>query len=96
MVALSGLLIPCLYSSSWQDNSFLMPFLKKEEKIQKSPAKRFLFILGLGMFALYFALGIAIMFWKDFPMDLSFGYRLAFGLLLIVYSFIRFIRLLRS
>lgn len=73
-----------------------MSFSKEEQNKQKSPAKRFLFILGLGMFALYFALGIAIMFWKDFPMDLSFGYRVAFGVLLIVYSFIRFVRLLRS
>jgi hypothetical protein len=48
------------------------------------------------MFALYFALGVAIIFWKDFPMDLSFEYRLAFAILLIAYSFIRFVRLLRS
>ena len=73
-----------------------MSFLKKEEVKQKSLEKRFLFILGLGMFALYFALGVAIIFWKDFPMDLSFEYRLAFAILLIVYSFIRFVRLLRS
>jgi hypothetical protein len=73
-----------------------MSFLKKEEFKQKSPAQRFLFILGLGMFALYFALGIAIIFWEDFPISLSFEYRLAFAILLIVYSFIRFVRLLRS
>ena len=72
-----------------------MSFNRREEKLQKSPAKRFLFILGLGMFALYFVLGIIIMFWKDFPMDLSPGYRIAFGILLIVYSFYRFVRLLR-
>ena len=69
---------------------------KEQEKIQKSPAKRFLFILGLGMFALYFVLGIIIMFWKDFPIDMSQGYRIAFGVLLIGYSFLRFVRLLRS
>ncbi|SDM83492.1 hypothetical protein SAMN05421813_12519 [Daejeonella rubra] len=73
-----------------------MSFSEQEQNKQKSPAKRFLFILGLGMFALYFALGVAIIFWKDFPIDLSFGYRLAFAILLIVYSFIRFVRLLRS
>jgi hypothetical protein len=73
-----------------------MSFSEEEQSKQKSPAKRFLFILGLGMFGLYFALGIIIIFWKDFPMDLSFEYRLAFALLLIVYSFIRFVRLLRS
>ena len=69
---------------------------KGQEKIQKSPAKRFLFILGLGMFMLYFVLGVIIMFWKDFPIDLSQGYRIAFGVLLIGYSFLRFVRLLRS
>lgn len=69
---------------------------KDQEKIQKSPAKRFLFILGLGMFTLYFVLGVIIMFWKEFPIDMSQGYRIAFGVLLIGYSFLRFVRLLRS
>ncbi len=73
-----------------------MSSFNKEHKQQKSPAKRFLFILGLGMFSLYFALGIAIIFWKDFPIDLEFKYRIAFAVLLIVYSFIRFVRLIRS
>ena len=73
-----------------------MSLNQEQEKIQKSPAKRFLFILGLGMFTLYFVLGIIIMFWKEFPIDLSQGYRIAFGVLLIGYSFLRFVRLLRS
>jgi len=73
-----------------------MSLNSEQEKIQKSPAKRFLFILGLGMFALYLVLGVIIMFWKDFPIDLSQGYRIAFGILLIGYSFLRFVRLLRS
>jgi uncharacterized membrane protein (DUF485 family) len=73
-----------------------MSSFNKEQKKQKSPAKRFLFILGLGMFSLYFALGIAIIFWKDFPLNLEFKYRIAFAVLLVVYSFIRFVRLLRS
>ena len=67
---------------------------KREE--QKSPAKRFLFVLGLAMFTLYLVLGIAIIFWKDFPIQLAFGYRVAFGVLLIVYSFFRFVRLLKD
>jgi len=73
-----------------------MSLNSEQKKIQKSPAKRFLFILGLGMFALYLVLGVIIMFWKDFPIDLSQGYRIAFGILLIGYSFLRFVRLLRS
>lgn len=73
-----------------------MSEVKEHEKIQKSPAKRFLFILGLGMFMLYFVLGVIIIFWKDFPIDLSRNYRIAFAVLLIGYSFLRFVRLLRS
>jgi len=67
-----------------------------QKEQQKSPQKRFLFILGLGMFALYFVLGVFIIFWKDFPIELTKTYRIAFGVLLIVYSFFRFVRLLRS
>jgi len=67
---------------------------KREQ--QKSPAKRFLFILGLVMFTLYFLLGVVIIAWQDFPLALSTNYRIAFGLLLILYSSIRFRRLLRK
>jgi len=63
---------------------------------QKSPAKRFLFVLGLVMFSLYLVLGIAIIFWKDFPIEMDLGYRIAFGVLLIGYSFLRFVRLLKN
>lgn len=73
-----------------------MSLNREQEKIQKSPAKRFLFILGLGMFTLYFILGVIIMFWKEFPINMSQSYRIAFGVLLIGYSFLRFVRLLRS
>lgn len=67
----------------------------KQTDQQKSPLRRFLFILGLLMFSLYFVLGVAIMWWKDFPLALSANYRIAFGILLIVYSFVRFVRLLK-
>lgn len=67
-----------------------------EKTEQKSPARRFLFILGLGMFALYFVLGLTIIFWEDFPIELPLPYRIAFGVLLIVYSFFRFVRLLKQ
>lgn len=73
-----------------------MSFAKRDQNKQKSPAKRFLFILGLGMFTLYFILGIIIIFWEEFPIEMEMGYRIAFGVLLIAYSFIRFVRLLRS
>jgi len=63
---------------------------------QKSPAKRFLSILGLFMFGLYFALGMVIIFWKDFPIIMDDTYRILFGVVLIVYSFLRFARLWKN
>lgn len=68
--------------------------LNREE--QKSPAKRFLFILGLVFLILYFILGIIIIAWKDFPIALTQSYRIAFGVLLIVYSIIRFFRIIKG
>ncbi len=63
---------------------------------QKSPQQRFLFILGLVMLMLYFALGTMLIFWKDIPFDISPAYRIAFGLLLIGYAVLRFFRLIKQ
>jgi uncharacterized membrane protein (DUF485 family) len=65
---------------------------------QKSPAKRFLFILGVVMFLVYFAIGVSIIFWNDFSklFGIEKVWKIAFGVLLIVYSFIRFIRLINQ
>jgi len=41
---------------------------------------------------LYLILGLAIIFWREFPIVMDMKYRIAFGLLLIVYSFFRFMR----
>lgn len=60
---------------------------------QKSPQKRFLSILGLFMFAFYFILGMTIIFWKGFPIEIDSTYKNLFGILIIVYSFMRFARL---
>ncbi len=60
---------------------------------QKSPTQRFLSILGLAMFAFYFTLGILIIFWTGFPLEIDPAYKKLFGVLLIVYSFMRFARL---
>ncbi|WP_262245250.1 hypothetical protein [Parapedobacter soli] len=71
-----------------------MPHYHKDNNgRQKSPTKRFLSILGLFMFGFYLALGLVIIFWKDFPLKLDSTYRVLFGLLLVVYSFFRFVRL---
>lgn len=60
---------------------------------QKSPTQRFLSILGLAMFVFYFILGLVIIFWDKFPLAIDPTYKNFFGVLLIVYSFMRFARL---
>ena len=68
---------------------------KTEKKDQKSLLERFLLILGFLFFMLYFVMGMGIIFWekiypnKDFPLEMQMNYRIAFGLLLIVYAFYR-------
>jgi len=67
------------------------------ERIQKKSLKgRFLLIIGILFFLVYLGLGIIIIFWKQFPFRLPNEYRIAFGVLLIVYSFLRFLRLLQK
>jgi cytochrome c biogenesis protein CcdA len=63
---------------------------------QKSPQQRFLFILGLVMFAFYMVLGIGLIVWKDFPVNIERTYRILLGVLLIVYAGIRFIRIINQ
>ena len=66
------------------------------KRVQKSPKVRFLLVLGIAFFLIYFALGIVIIFWKDFPIQLTSTYRIAFGILLIVYAGFRFYRLIKN
>jgi len=63
---------------------------------KKSLKERFLLVLGILFFLIYFVLGLIIMFWKKLPMDMEPKYRYAFGILLIVYSAIRFLRLINT
>ncbi|MCR5861498.1 hypothetical protein LRS05_04755 [Flavobacterium sp. J372] len=63
---------------------------------QKSPIQRFLFVLGMVFFLLYLALGIMIIFWDKLPLNISRNGRIAFGILLIAYSFFRFVRLIQK
>lgn len=68
----------------------------KRQNQQKSPQKRFLFILGSVMFVFYFVLGLTIIFWEDIPLELSKTYRIVFGSFLIMYSFLRMVRLIQT
>jgi uncharacterized membrane protein (DUF485 family) len=67
-----------------------------DERVQKSLKERFLLVLGILFFILYFILGIIIIFWKGFSTQMEQKYRIAFGILIIVYSFIRFTRLIKK
>ncbi|QBN18688.1 hypothetical protein E1750_07680 [Flavobacterium nackdongense] len=63
---------------------------------EKSPKERFLLVIGLTVFLAYFVLGLIFILWKTMPVNMELRYRIAFGLLLIVYSFIRFFRIFNS
>lgn len=63
---------------------------------KKSPKERFLFVIGMLFFMLYLVLGLVLIFWADIPIQMETKYRIAFGVLLIVYAYIRFMRFLNA
>lgn len=63
---------------------------------KKSLKERFLLVIGILFFIAYLILGLFIIFMKNFPIDMKPGYRLALGVLLIVYSLIRFTRIIND
>lgn len=67
-----------------------------ENKEKKSLKERFFLVIGMVFFVAYLAMGLTIIFWKNFPFDMKPGYRIAFGVVLIVYSFIRFFRIIND
>jgi len=67
----------------------------KDEK-QKSPKRRFLLILGVTAFAGFIVLGLMIIFWDKFPLQLPQSQRSIFGSVIIIYAILRFSRLLRK
>ena len=52
-----------------------------DERIQKSPKGRFLLVIGIVFFLIYFVLGLAIIFWKGLPIVMEQKWRVAFGIL---------------
>jgi hypothetical protein len=68
--------------------------LNKDLDKQKSPKRRFLFILGAALFIGIFILGLLIIFWKALPLNLSETQRYTFGGLFIAYGILRFIRII--
>ncbi len=59
---------------------------------KKSLKERFLLFIGILFFLIYLTFGLVIIFWDKFPYKMPLMYRIAFGILLIVYSFFRFFR----
>jgi uncharacterized membrane protein (DUF485 family) len=63
---------------------------------KKSLKERFLLVMAILFFVVYLVLGLLIIFMKNFPLDMNMGYRIAFGILLIVYSIIRGLRIIND
>ncbi|MFT5669149.1 MAG: putative membrane channel-forming protein YqfA (hemolysin III family) [Vicingaceae bacterium] len=62
----------------------------------KSLKQRFLLVIGILFLILYFVLGLFVIFMKHFPINMSMPYRVAFGILLVVYAIIRFTRIIND
>jgi uncharacterized membrane protein (DUF485 family) len=70
---------------------------KLRSNIQKKSLKeRFLLVIGILFLLVYIALGLFVIFMKNFPLNMQPAYRLAFGILLIVYAFIRCVRIIND
>ena len=69
-----------------------MDELNPNETQKKSPKERFFLVIGILFFLLYLAFGLAVIFWKDLGLNMPDNYRYAFGGIIIVYAFLRFIR----
>ena len=68
---------------------------KTDNQQKKSPQQRFLFVIGALFFVLYLAMGLTVIFWDDFPIRMQTPYRIALGVILIVYAGFRFFRMLK-
>jgi len=63
---------------------------------QKSPLQRFLFVLGIVFFMLYFAFGFMLIFTNKVPINITYNGRVTLGILVIIYGAFRAIRLLQT
>ena len=72
-----------------------MPLNSINDK-QKSLKRRFLLILGIVTFTGFIALGLMVMFWPNLAVQLTDTQRKIFGVMIILYSVLRFSRLLKK
>ncbi|MBP6040777.1 MAG: hypothetical protein KA509_03115 [Flavobacterium sp.] len=63
---------------------------------KKSLKERFLLVMGILFLMSYLTLGVLFIFMKPFPFPMQYNYRVAFGVLLIVYAMIRFSRIIND
>jgi hypothetical protein len=70
--------------------------LENNKEQQKSPKRRFLLILGVAAFICFIALGLLIIFWDEFPLDMPQYRRTIFGSVILLYAVLRFSRYLRK
>jgi len=63
---------------------------------EKSLTRRFLLILGFVTFIAFLILGLMIIFWDKFPLEMPKYQKVLFGSLIIVYDVIRISRLLKK
>jgi hypothetical protein len=70
--------------------------LSNNNEKQKSPKRRFLLILGVTAFIAFCVLGLMIIFWDKFPLDLPKSQRTIFGSVILIYAVLRFSRYLRK
>jgi cytochrome c biogenesis protein CcdA len=63
-----------------------------EQIKKKSLKERFLLVIRILFFLIYLTIGLLIIFWKGLPLNMTDNYRIALGVILIVYAFLRFLR----
>lgn len=64
--------------------------------LKKSLTERFLLFIGILLFLIYLTFGFVIIFWEKLPLKMAFGYRLALGIIMILYAFTRLLRYFKS
>ncbi|RVT73172.1 hypothetical protein EOD40_15040 [Flavobacterium sufflavum] len=63
---------------------------------KKSLKERFLLVIAVLFFLIYLILGLMVLFMTNLPMNMPTNYRIAFGVLLIVYAIIRCVRIIND
>jgi hypothetical protein len=63
---------------------------------QKSPKRRFLLILGVTAFTALIVFGLMVIFWDRMLPNIPQNQKMLYGVIIIIYAFIRFARVFRK